>query len=142
MLGYSLKQFAKVVLIMYECELVFPACYTTCTCTCAVYNQGDAVCVNCCLMAGNYSRRTGTYMYVCTCVYNTCMCSNTSPYLWLLYSTYIYGVEAAKRDLTYIPGRSIKVHACNKNVRIIKNSGPCNSMIDGQGNFQCVRKKL
>ena len=45
----------------------------------------------------------------------------------------MYGVEAAKRDLAHVkkfPGRSIKVHACNQNVRVIKNSGPYNSMMD------------
>ena len=46
----------------------------------------------------------------------------------------MYGVEAAKRDLEHIIKISRKEHqsprACNKNARVIKNSGPYNSMMD------------
>ena len=35
-----------------------------------------------------------------------------------------------KRVLTHIIKFSSKVHACSKSVRVIKNSGPCNSMMD------------
>ena len=54
----------------------------------------------------------------------------------------LFGVVAAKRDLANVPGMSIKVDACNKDVHAIENSGHCNSMMHAQNNFQCVRKNL
>ena len=56
-------------------------------------------------------------------VHNACI------YLYISIFLYLYGVVAAN-DLEYIPGRSIKVDACNLNVRVITNSGHCNSMMD------------
>ena len=52
-----------------------------------------------------------------------------------------YGVEAAKRDLAHIIKISRKEHQsapCNKNVRVIKNSGPNNSMMNSCRGHRCL----
>ena len=45
---------------------------------------------------------------------------------------WFYGIEAARRDLAHIIKISRKEQSprVQKNVRVIKNSGPCNSMMD------------